>query len=370
MILPLRAVSVFRMKKPLILLAALVAATGSFAQEQKPAETKLDEKTEQLVRQSLPLCADMKITRSDLPQKLPTGLSGVIVRVESARAACEGQYLLATAPSGDFYLGLPWMLGEVEGTTIEDKLKTFAWTRLQENFVPVVDRQRTRNGLLRVTMQEMTEHGKVPLEGEIDVDGKVFFVGHFHTATNDPAAARLKAFESLLATAPTRGASKPDVTVVEFSDFECPSCKRASTYLDPIMEKYGDRVRYIRYDLPLLTTHPWAFAAAAAGRAIYKQKPAAFWDFKKQIYENQDKLTAFTLDDFARGFAQDHELDMKQYDADIASSSVRDELLKAVGAAFSNDIRATPTYMINGVFVDAGDEGKALEPYITSLLKK
>jgi protein-disulfide isomerase len=358
------------MKKTLILLAALVAATVSFAQEQKPAETKLDEKSEQLVRQAIPLCAEMKFTQAELADKLPTGFSGSIIRVDSPRAACQGQYLFATAPSGDFYIGLPWMLGDAEGKTLEAKLKTFAWSRMQENFEPVLDRQRTRNGLLRVTMLEMTEHGKVPIEGEIDVDGKVFFVGHFHVVNSDLAAARLKAFEPLLATAPARGAAKPDVTVVEFSDFECPSCKHASIYLDPIMEKYGDRVRYIRYDLPLLSAHPWAFAAAAAGRAIYKQKPAAFWDFKKQIYENQDKLSAFTLDDFARGFAQDHDLDMKQYDADIASEAVRDELIRAVGAAFSNDVRATPTYMINGVFVDAGDEGKALEPYIASVLKK
>ena len=359
------------MKRTPILLAALLVATAGFAQEDKPAETKLDDKTELLVRQSIPLCPDMKITRTDLPQKLPAGLSGGIVRVQSPRAACEGQYLLAVAPSGDFYLGLPWMLGEVEGATIEDKLKNFAWSQMQENFTAVIDRQqRTRNGLFRVTMMETTEHGKVPLEGETDEGGKVFFIGHFRTAGTDPAAARLKAFDTLLANAPARGAAKPEVTVVEFSDFECPSCKRASTYVDPIIEKYGDRVRYIRFDLPLLSAHPWAFAAAAAGRAIYRQKPAAFWDFKKQIYENQDKLTAFTLEDFARGFAQDHELDLKQYDYDVTSEGTRNELLKSVGAAFSNDVRATPTYMINGVYIDPGDDGKALETYIASLLKK
>ncbi|HSP16714.1 MAG TPA: thioredoxin domain-containing protein [Thermoanaerobaculia bacterium] len=358
------------MKRTLILFAAL-AATAAFAQQDKPAESKLDEKTEALVRQSIPVCKEMTITRAELQQSLPLGLKGALVRVASPRPACEGQYLIATSPvSGDFYIGLPWVLGEVEGKTIEEKLKNFAWTGLQENFTPVVTRERTRNGLLPVSMLEMTEQGKVALEGEIDPEAKVFFLGHFVPATGDLGAARIKTFEPRLANAPTRGAAKPDVTVVEFSDFECPSCKHASTYLDPIMEKYGDRVRYIRYDLPLITSHPWAFAAAMAGRAIYRQKPEAFWDYKKQIYSNQDKLTTFTFDDFARGFAQDHDLDMKRYDADISSAEVRDELLKSVGAAFSNGVRATPTYMVNGKFVDAGDEGKALEPYVAGLLKK
>jgi protein-disulfide isomerase len=357
------------MKRTLILAVAL-AATAAFAQD-KPAETKLDDKTEALVRQMIPVCADMKITRAELPQKLPGALNGALIRVASSRPACEGQYLIATSPnSGDVYLGLPWVLGDVEGKTIEEKLKNFAWAGLQENFTPMVTRERTRNGLLPVTMLEMTAQGKVPLEGEIDPEAKVFFLGHFVPATGDMASARMKAFEPRLANAPAKGAAKPDVTVVEFSDFECPSCKHASTYLDPIMAKYGDRVRYIRYDLPLITSHPWAFAAAMAGRAIYRQKPEAFWDYKKQIYENQDKLTTFTFDDVARGFAQDHDLDMKRYDADIASTELRDELLKSVGAAFSNAVRATPTYMVNGVFVDAGDEGKALEAYVGGMLKK
>src|SRR5205085_3969240 len=138
----------------------------------------------------------------------------------------------------------------------------------------------------------------------------------------------------------------------------------------PILAKYGDQVRYIRYDLPLLTTHPWAFAAALAGRAIYRQDPKAFWEYKKQIYANQDKLTAFTFDDFARGFAEDHSLDLKRYDADLASDEVKTDILNGVGLAFSSDVRATPTYMVNGVYVDPGDEGKALEAYVAGLLKK
>jgi protein-disulfide isomerase len=137
--------------------------------------------------------------------------------------------------------------------------------------------------------------------------------------------------------------------------------------MKPILAKYGDKVRYIRYDLPLVTMHPWAFSAAIAGRAIYHQKPELFWDYKEQVYSNQDKLTAFTIDDFARNFAKDHDLNLEQYDADINSAPLREELLKGVGAAFINDIRATPSYVVNGVSVDAGD-GSALEKYVAGLL--
>jgi len=104
-------------------------------------------------------------------------------------------------------------------------------------------------------------------------------------------------------------------------------------------------------------------AAAVAGRAIYLQKPDAFWDFKKEVYANQDKITAFTFDDFARGFAEGHELDLKKYQADIISPDVQNAILAGVGAAFANDIRATPTYLVNGINVDPGNNGEALEAY-------
>ena len=120
----------------------------------------------------------------------------------------------------------------------------------------------------------------------------------------------------------------------------------------------------------LVTMHPWAFAAAVAGRAIYRQKPDLFWQYKEQVYANQEKLNAFTIEDFARGFAQDHDLDLKKYDADIANPDIQASLLNGLGAAFSGDIRATPTYMVNGTLVDAGNEGKYLMDYVAGLVKK
>ena len=188
--------------------------------------------------------------------------------------------------------------------------------------------------------------------------------------TGDSRESRVKALESYLATAPASGAAKPAVTIVEFSDFQCPSCKNSSGFVKPILEKHSARVRYIRYDLPLVNMHPWALSAAIAGRAIHRQNPELFWKYKERIYAEQDKLSAFTIDDFARGFAQDHELDLKRYEADLASPEVREEILRGIGLAFTNNVHGTPTYMVNGVFVDAGEGGQALSAYVDALLGK
>ena len=70
-----------------------------------------------------------------------------------------------------------------------------------------------------------------------------------------------------------------------------------------------------------------------------------------------------------RGFAQDHELDLKKFDADVNSPDLRAEILHGLAAAFVSDVRATPTYLVNGVFVDPGNDGKALADYVDKALK-
>jgi Thioredoxin len=352
----------------LFIAIALFASAAVAADEAKP----LDAKVEKAVRDQLPACPGLKLSASELPYKLPTGFSGTVVRIESDshRGGCEGQLVAVTSPTGGFFLGIPWYFAGEEGATPEAKLKNFAYRNMQMTMTPVVDRTaRTADGLYRVTLTDQTEAGKVAIDGEMDQAGTVFFFGHFRRMNGDMRAERMKAFEPAMVNAPVRGAKDAPVTIVEFSDFQCPSCKYAAGYIDPIVAKHGDKVRYIRYDLPL-SGHTWAFPASMVGRAVYRQKPELFWEWKKQVYANQDKLSTFTFDDFARGFAEQHDLDMKRWEADVTSQEIRADILKGVGLAFSNDIRATPSYIVNGALVDAGDNGKALAEYVDKLLAK
>jgi hypothetical protein len=361
------------MKKTLLACLLVLAASSAFAADDElppPAKNPPDAKTESMIKDSLAVCSDMKLYYSDMQHKLPENLKGIVVLPQSKRTSCQGQYLAVSSRQGGFYFGIPWFLDDEKEGTLEERLQHFTWNHMKENFTAVIDRNPTRDGLFKVTLVQTTERGKMPLEGEIDPAGTIFFFGHFRSATDDVKSGRMKAFEPFLAHSPVTGAANPAVTVIEFSDFECPSCQHAAGYMPAILSKYGDKVRYIRYDLPLVSMHPWAFAATMAGRAIYRQKPELFWAYKKEIYENQDKISAFTIDDFARGFAQSHDLDLKKYDADMNDESLRNEILKGVGIAFTNDIRATPTYVVNGKIIDAGEEGKALTDYVASLVPK
>jgi protein-disulfide isomerase len=140
--------------------------------------------------------------------------------------------------------------------------------------------------------------------------------------------------------------------------------------MKPLLERYADQVRYVRLDLPLVSAHPWAFSAALAGRAIYRQSPEAFWQYKEAIYENQGQLNAFALEDFINGFVADHDLDVKRFQSDILSDTLRDEILSSIATSFAVPVLGTPTFLVNGEIVSAGENGANLEKVLKEKLGK
>jgi protein-disulfide isomerase len=347
---------------PIALALSLCIAVPLFAVD-------VDPKLDRAVRELLPVCADATVQYEELSVKLPARFRGAVVTVESERHSCDASLAAILAPSGAVFVGAPWPIATEQGATIEEKLKNFTWRNMHENMTVAIERKPNADGLWPVTLHQATESGKMPLDGLVDPDGKVFFFGRFRPAGAEPRAARTKVLDRFVASSPVKGAENAAVTILEFSDFQCPSCMRAANYLEPILARHGDRVRYVRIDLPL-SGHAWAFPAALAGRAIYRQKPEAFWEYKKQVYANQASLNPFTFWDFARGFAKDHDLDLARYDKDLESVELKNEILAGAGTALTNDIRATPSYMVNGALVDAGEEGKALAEYVEKLLSR
>jgi protein-disulfide isomerase len=325
---------------------------------------------EPLARRSVIDCgSEIKLTQEDLRLKLPPGFSGKQVKVESSAPGCSGMNAAIVTPSGNFFFGSPWPLSGIEGTPAE-RIRKFALTNFNQSFQPTIATERNADGLLPVTLTYTTEYGRVPMEGFVDPAGTIFFPGILYPTTGDFRRTRLERLAPVLTNSPGWGPVNAAVTVVEFSDFQCPSCKNAAAFVKPIVEKYGDQVRYTRIDYPLVTSHPWAFGASVIGRAIYKQSPEAFWKFKDAVYENQSALNLFTLEDFARGFVSDHDLNVETFNTDIASPAITAQILDSIAAAHALQVHGTPTFLVNGDLFYAGAEGKNLDAAIARALKK
>ncbi len=317
---------------------------------------------------SLTRCAvEQKISREPWEARLPSGIKAEVISVESESPYCGGQQAALTMPSGRYFLGKPWLLSSYTGTR-EEKLKAFGWEQMRASVSATIDAAKTEEGFHRVRLAQKTEYGDVVTEGWIDPAGMIFLPGEFHKTTDDLATRRHEAVKGLFAASPSSGPASAKVTLVEFSDFQCPSCKTSSAYLAPILEKHKGKIRYVRVDYPLMSHHPWAFAAAASGRAIYKQNPDAFWKYKNWVYDNQADLSIFTLEDFSANFVKDHDLDVERYGRDVISPALRSEILAGVGVASKINVAATPSFLVNGVMVDPGRNGAALDEYLATLV--
>ncbi|HUO83495.1 MAG TPA: thioredoxin domain-containing protein [Thermoanaerobaculia bacterium] len=332
-----------------------------------PASFAADPDIERFATEFLALCPGTGISQKPWTETLPQGLTGTIIELEADQPWCGGQYLAVRTANGKLFLGHPWLLRGRKGST-EEKIRAFAWDNLQQNLTVEPGGTRSPEGLSRVSAFETTEYGRVPMVGLVDATGTIFFPGYFYSIGN-PAKERLDLAREVIATAPMRGAAGSDVLVLEFSDFQCPSCKRVSPVVKELIEAYGERIEYRRIDLPIFGMHPWALPASVIGRAIHRQSPEAFWAYKDAVYENQAELNTFVIEDFAFGFAEGQSLDLEKLRGDLAAGEIRSEILKAVGIASDLQVRGTPTFWVNGRPVDFGEDGEGLKATIDAALK-
>ena len=142
----------------------------------------------------------------------------------------------------------------------------------------------------------------------------------------------------------TKGPANAKVTVIEFSDFQCPYCKRGAETMDELLKAYPNDVKLVFKHLPL-AFHQQALPASKAAHAAGKQ--GKFWEMHDALFSNQDKLA----DGFYRVKAKELGLDLAKFDADFADPAtekfVKDDA--AVGA--KNGIQGTPGFFVGGVAV-------------------
>jgi len=135
------------------------------------------------------------------------------------------------------------------------------------------------------------------------------------------------------------------LTIIEFSDFQCPFCQRVMPTLKQIREKYGDRVRVVWKDFPLTSIHPQAFKAAEAGNCAREQ--GKFWEYHDQLFTHQDALQP----EFLKKYAADAGLDAAKFNACLDTAKYSDRVQEQMGIGTGLGVQSTPSLFINGRLV-------------------
>lgn len=138
------------------------------------------------------------------------------------------------------------------------------------------------------------------------------------------------------------GPANAPVTIVEFSDFQCPFCQRVMPTLKRVKETYGDRVRIVWKDFPLTSIHPEAFKAAEAGNCAREQ--GKFWEYHDVLFTNQQALQP----EFLKKYAADTGLDATRFSACLDTAKYGDRVQEQMGIGNGLGIQSTPSAFING----------------------
>jgi protein-disulfide isomerase len=141
---------------------------------------------------------------------------------------------------------------------------------------------------------------------------------------------------------PVLGAASAPVTIVEFSDFQCPFCQSVEPTLKRLRETYGDRVRIVWKDFPLTSIHPQAFKAAEAAQCAREQ--GKFWEYHDRLFANQQALEP----EFLKKYAADTGLDAPKFNSCLDTAKYAERVQAQMGAGSQLGVSSTPTLFVNG----------------------
>ncbi len=181
----------------------------------------------------------------------------------------------------------------------------------------------------------------------ISSDGQTIVRGDVFNLGRSPFQSNLD--KLTLTDQPSFGPADAPVTIVEFGDFECPDCKMEAPILrHDLKEALGGKVRVFFKNYPLDSVHPWAHAAAIAGRCVYQQGQAAFWKFYDWDYENQDQITADNLNMKVLAWAGENGVDTVKLGQCLDTKATEPEVNRSIAEGRALGIQGTPTLFING----------------------
>ena len=160
------------------------------------------------------------------------------------------------------------------------------------------------------------------------------------------------------------GSEHARVTLIEYGDFECPSCKVAVTTPTLLLERFPNKVRFIFRHFPLQEAHPHALLAAEASEAAAAQ--GKFWPMHELLYQNQAHLKDKDLYRYAEGLG----LDMARYTAEMDDHIYLQRVRDQVSGGSRSHIRATPTFFVDGVVQDISFGMEALHHTVATAVRR
>lgn len=240
-----------------------------------------------------------------------------------------------------------------------DKAKLATYVRYSEAFTPAVNITvddpvpSAYPGYYRVIVHVSLGQQTIDRVYYVTLDGQHFINGVIWDLNENPF---LDTLQQLPETGPSFGPADAKVTIVLFSDFECPFCRAlAQTIRENVPKYYPHDVRVIFENFPLIK-HPWAKAAAEAGYCLSEQKTSAFWAYHDWIFAHQQQVTASSppeklIDSQAAEIAKQQGADPTKVSDCIETPAAALAVNRSMQLGQELGISQTPTFFVDGRMV-------------------
>jgi protein-disulfide isomerase len=161
-----------------------------------------------------------------------------------------------------------------------------------------------------------------------------------------------------------RGEKNAAVTIVEFSDFQCPFCKAATATMHQVMAQYAGKVRWVFRDFPIASLHPLANKAHEAARCAAEQ--GKFWEYHDLLFQRSPQLAPAELKQYARGL----KLDGDAFDRCLEAGKYQPAVAADLEEGQRLGVSGTPAFFINGRLLAGAQPATAFQQIIDSELAK
>lgn len=172
-------------------------------------------------------------------------------------------------------------------------------------------------------------------------------------------------YDVVVGDAPYAGNKDAKVTVVEFSDFQCPFCSKASQVVSQLKQKFGDKVKVVFKQFPL-SFHSQAKKAAVASLCANEQGMKSFWKLHDELFSNQANLAPAKIKEAAAKLG----LDSKKFNLCLDENKYLGQVEKDIQQGKKLGVKGTPTFFVNGMIFLDGHDFKKFSDFITQELER
>lgn len=219
---------------------------------------------------------------------------------------------------------------------------------LPERMIEVTDAEieiyeRNRDRFPGRTLEQMRPEIRAAINQQRPMQALHAYMNELRTAADDVAVTLdpPRHVVEALPEDPVRGPDTAEIELIEFSDFDCPYCKRAADTVERLMEDFAGRIRFVYKDYPL-PSHPDAFKAAEAGNCAHEQ--GRFWELHDTMFASQGALGVEAL----KGYAADLGLDADAFNECLDSGRHAATVDRDLRIGMRYGVSSTPTLFLNG----------------------